>query len=115
MPRSRGSKLLILFCLLAAVVSQTAIGVHAQDGPHRKAIKTVAPKYPEEFAGQQLGGTVHLSVVVAPDGNVKSVKPISVNRALVDAGIEAVKQWKFEPADTTDTIAIEFRFDPTEN
>ena len=55
---------------------------------------------------------VHLSVVIAPDGSVKSVKPISGNPALVNAGIEAVKQWKFEPATDTDTEEIEFYFRP---
>jgi periplasmic protein TonB len=70
------------------------------------------PKYPEELKKQQLGGRVRLSVVIAPDGSVKSVKPISGNQALVDAGIEAVKQWKFEPAKDTDTMDIRFDFFP---
>jgi len=51
-------------------------------------------------------------VVIAPDGSVKSVKPISGNQALVDAGIEAVKQWKFEPAKDTDTMDIRLDFFP---
>ena len=77
-----------------------------------RAIKTVAPKYPEQFKNQQLGGRVRLSVVIALDGSVKSITPISGNRVLVDAGIEAVKQWKFEPANGTDTEEIQFDFRP---
>ena len=57
--------MLILLCLSAAFVSQVAIGGHAQDQSHRKLIKTVSPKYPEEFKDQQLGGRVRLSVVIA--------------------------------------------------
>jgi len=101
-----------LFCLAMALVSQMPTGVHAQERPERKPIVRVAPKYPEELKKQQLGGIVHLSVVIAPDGSVKSVKPISGNRALVDAGIEAVKQWKFEPSDGTDNDEIQFDFRP---
>jgi outer membrane biosynthesis protein TonB len=50
--------------------------------------------------------------VIGPNGNVKSVKAISGNRALVDAGIEAVKQWKFEPSSGTDSQDIQFEFRP---
>lgn len=104
---------LALFCLLMMVVAQTtSLGLHAQDRSQRKPIVRVAPKYPEGLRKQQLGGIVHLSVVIAPDGTVKSVKPISGNPALVDAAIDAVKQWKFEPANGTDTDEIQFEFRP---
>jgi len=109
LPPSPAAKVLILFGLF--FVSPT-IGIHAQEQPHRKAIKRVAPNYPEELRNQQLGGIIRLEVVIAPDGTVKSVKPISGNRTLVDAGIEAVKQWKFEPSNSTDSEKIQFDFRP---
>ena len=109
----RLSTALIVFCLLITFVAQTTSrGLHAQEQPQRKVIKTVAPKYPEEFKNQKLGGVVHLSVVIAPDGNVKSITPTSGNPALVDAAIEAVKQWKYEPAKDTTTGDIQFEFRP---
>jgi len=72
--KSQPSKVVILFCLLAVFVSHMAGGLHAQDQSQRKAITRVAPKYPEELKKQQLGGRVRLSVVITPDGSVKSVK-----------------------------------------
>jgi len=111
MAASRRSRLLILVCLSATFVVPT-IALHAQDQPHRKPIKRVAPKYPEELRSQQLGGVVHLKAVIGPDGNVTDVQPISGNPALVNVGIEAVKQWKFEPATKTSTEEIEFYFRP---
>ena len=108
----RLSTALIVFCLVMTFVAQTTSrGLHAQE-PQRKVIKTVAPQYPAEFKNQQLGGVVHLSVVIAPDGSVKSVTPISGNRALVDAAIEAVKQWKYEPLNETTTGSVQFDFRP---
>ena len=68
--KSQPAKVLILFCLLATFVSPT-INLRAQDQSHRKAIKRVAPKYPEELRDEQLGGIVHLRVLIAPDGSVK--------------------------------------------
>lgn len=109
----RLSTAVIVFCLLMTLVAQTTSrGLHAQEQPERKVIKTVAPKYPEEFKNQQLGGVVHLSVVIAPDGSVKGVTPISGNRALVDAAIEAVKQWEYEPSNETTTGNVQFDFRP---
>lgn len=108
---SRAAKFLILFGLLGIFLAPT-IGLHAQDRPERKVITRVAPQYPEELKNQQLGGIVCLSVVIGPNGSVKSVKAISGNQALVEVAIEAVKQWKFERSNSTDTEKIQFEFRP---
>lgn len=109
----RLSLVVTLCCLLMTFVAQTTSRrLQAQEQPQRKVLKTVAPKYPEEFKNQKLGGVVHLSVVVVPDGSVKGITPTGGNRALVDAAIEAVKQWKYEPATETSTEEIEFYFRP---
>ena len=42
-------------------------------------------------------GTVRLAVIVAPNGTVKSSKPLGGHPVLVNAAMDAVKQWKFEP------------------
>ncbi len=91
---------------------QTAGGLHAQDQPQRKLTKTVAPKYPAELKNQQLGGIVHLRVMIAPDGIVQSVKAVSGNRVLVEAAIEAVKQWKYQQSTDTDTVDVRIDFRP---
>ena len=45
-----------------------------------------------------IAGTVRLAVVVAPNGTVKSSKPVGGHPLLVNAAMDAMKQWKFEPA-----------------
>ena len=43
-------------------------------------------------------GTVKLAVVVAPNGTVKSAKPVGGHPLLVNAAMDAMKQWRFEAA-----------------
>ena len=43
-------------------------------------------------------GTVRLAVVVAPNGQVKSSKAVGGHPILVTAAMDAMKQWRFEPA-----------------
>jgi TonB family protein len=111
---SRASRVLVVLCFLLTYVVHTALGVHAQNQSQRKLITSAAPKYPESLRTQQLGGIVRLKVAIAPEGNVKSVTAISGNQVLVDAAIEAVKQWKFAPSNSTDSSEIQFDFRPTE-
>ncbi len=57
-------------------------------------------------------GTVRLAVVVAPNGTVKSSKAIGGHPLLVNAAMDAMKQWKFEPAPTESSGIVEFKFQP---
>jgi TonB family protein len=57
------------------------------------------PEYSEEARKAKYQGTVILWVVVGPDGRVhdmKVVRPLGLG--LDEKALEAVKQWKFEPA-----------------
>ena len=66
----------------------------------RKAKSRVAPVYPEIARRMSITGTVKLAVVVSPNGAVKSTKVVGGHPVLVNAALDAVKQWKFEPART---------------
>jgi len=48
--------------------------------------------------------------VVAPDGHVKSSRPIGGHPVLVQSCLDAVKDWKFEAAPEETTQIIEFDF-----
>lgn len=50
--------------------------------------------------------------MVTPAGNVKAVTPVGGNPILVDAATDAVKQWKYAPADNTDTFEVKLDFVP---
>ena len=57
------------------------------------------PEYSEEARKAKYQGTVMLWVVIGPDGRVhdmKVVRPLGLG--LDEKALEAVKQWKFEPA-----------------
>ena len=78
----------------------------------RKAKTKVAPIYPDVARRMNVSGTVRLSVVVAPNGTVKSSKVIGGHPVLVNAAMDAMKQWKFEPAPTESSGVVEFKFQP---
>jgi protein TonB len=78
----------------------------------RKAKTKVAPVYPDIARRMSIAGTVKLAVVVAPNGTVKSSKAMGGHPLLVNAAMDAVRQWKFEPAATESTGVVEFKFQP---
>ena len=86
--------------------------LHAQESGPRKLLYRVTPKYPEYLKNHEIGGVVRLTVVVAANGSVKSVSPIGGNPILVDAATDAVKQWKYAPADASDTFEVKLDFVP---
>lgn len=65
-------------------------------------IQQVPPKYPEFMKTMQIEGIVYLEVIVSETGDVLSVNILQSVFAgkggLDEAAIEAVKQWKFQPA-----------------
>ncbi len=70
-------------------------------------IKTVQPKYPDVALKAGVEGTVWLSTLVTDQGNVGEIKVMKLSPNLKDgnkssglpeSAMEAVKQWKFKPA-----------------
>ncbi len=49
-------------------------------------------------------------VTVANDGKVAGVKDLGGNPILVDALTQAVKKWKYEPADHESAVEVRFEF-----
>ena len=78
----------------------------------RKAKTKVAPVYPDIARRMSITGVVKLAVVVAPNGTVKSSKAVGGHPVLVNAAMDAMKQWKFESAPTESTGIVEFKFQP---
>ena len=78
----------------------------------RKPRTKVAPVYPDVARRMGVSGIVKLSVVVAPNGTVKSSKVIGGHPVLVNAAMDAMKQWKFESAPTESSGIVEFKFQP---
>ncbi len=78
----------------------------------RKAKLKVEPAYPDVARRMSIGGTVRLAVIVAPNGTVKSSKPVGGHPLLVNAAMDAIRRWRFEPAATESSGIVEFKFQP---
>ena len=76
----------------------------------RKSVKTAPPSYPAIALKMKVEGTVKLDVTIDPDGTVSDVKVVSGHQLLVSAAVEAVKKWKYEPADakSVQSVALDF-------
>jgi TonB family protein len=99
-----------LLALLAIIGGSPLFGV-AQTELSRKVKTKVPPTYPELARKMNIRGTVKVLVVVSPNGAVKDSRVVGGNPILVNSAMDAVKQWKFEPAADETTGVIEFRFD----
>jgi TonB family protein len=56
------------------------------------------PPYPQEARAAGRTGTVVLKVVILADGSVADVQVIRGEEPFVTAAVQAVKNWKYEPA-----------------
>lgn len=57
----------------------------------------VKPNYPVIAREARISGVVQLSAAIAPNGTVENLKVLSGNPLLVDAAVNAVKQWTYRP------------------
>lgn len=76
-----------------------------------KLIDKVMPVYPEEARKARTEGVVVLNCLVDKDGTVKDIKPEGdVDPLLQRAAIDAVRQWRYEPAKGTggNPVAVYF-------
>jgi len=60
-------------------------------------IKRVAPVYPRKARKKKIEGVVFLKAKITTDGDVADLSVISGDPLLVQAAIDAVKQWKYRP------------------
>ena len=97
------------FLVQGAIVPGQAF---AQGELTRKVKTRVPATYPELARRMSIHGTVRMIVVVSPEGNLKNAKVVGGNPILVNAALDAVKKWKFEPAQDESTGTVEFNFQP---
>src|SRR5215470_2907405 len=86
-----GTVLLLLGVLIIVAVSP------AQESS-RRVISRSAPTYPELAKKMHLSGKVRIEVEVNPAGAVTWAKMAGGNPVFENSAVEAVKQWKFGPA-----------------
>lgn len=95
---------------LPAVLGALAFAQSGSDEGKRKVKTRVAPTYPELAKRMNVSGKVKIEVIVTPDGRVKSTRALGGHPLLVQACLDAVKEWKFAAAPEETTQVIEFEF-----
>jgi periplasmic protein TonB len=60
-------------------------------------IKKVNPKYPKKARKQKIEGVVVLKAKITQDGDIVDLSVVSGDPLLVQAAVDAVKQWKYRP------------------
>jgi TonB family protein len=82
----------------------------------RLLVRRVDPVYPEGARRANLQGIVVLDAVIAADGTVVNLHPVSGTDALVASAMDAARWWRFRPyrvrgeaATVETTLSIEFR------
>jgi TonB family protein len=80
--------------------------------PLRKVKVRVPPEYPELARRLRIAGAVKIQVVVSPAGKVRSTKVVGGHPLLIQAALDAVRRWKFEPANEESSLVVEVRFKP---
>ena len=96
----------LLLVLGGAVWAQSG----STDEGKRKVKSKVTPAYPELARRMNVVGKAKIEVIITPDGRVKSTRAIGGHPLLVQACLEAVKEWKFTaaPEESTQTLECEF-------
>lgn len=101
-----------LLAFSLGIVAFNGLPAFGQEELNRKVKSKVAPTYPEIARRMSITGVVKLAVVVAPNGTIKDAKIVGGHPVLVNAAMDAIKKWKFEPASEETAGTVEFKFSP---
>jgi TonB family protein len=83
---------------------------NAAEAGKRKVRTRVTPEYPALAKQMNVTGKVKIEATVAADGHVTNTKVVGGSPLLVNAALEALKKWHFEPAAKETTEVVEFAF-----
>jgi TonB family protein len=102
-----------VFSLLAFALFSGSLAFAQQsntDEGKRKVKSRVSPTYPELARRMNVTGKVKIEVVIAPDGRIRSTHVVGGHPLLVQACLDALKEWRYVPAAEESTQVIEFDF-----
>jgi TonB family protein len=103
-----GAALLLIICTATARAAQT----YENSPGERKVLSRVDPDYPVALQKLYIGGVVRVEVVVSANGSVRSLKLLGGSPILGQSSMKAIKQWKYVPAATDETLTVKIEFDP---
>jgi periplasmic protein TonB len=100
--------------LLLGVSASVPRKVFAQDSStedgKRKVRTRVLPEYPPLAKQMNVTGKVKIETTIAADGHVLGTRVVGGSPLLVNAALDALKKWRFEPGPKDTTEIIEFEF-----
>ena len=62
-----------------------------------KVISAPPPVYPVLAKDARVGGTVQLDATIGEDGHIENLRVLSGSPLLINAAVDAVKQWTYRP------------------
>ncbi len=75
-------------------------------------IRRIDPDYPDALKRLYIGGVVRVEVQIAPNGTVKNTKLLGGSPILGQSTMKAIKQWKYAPTATEETLTVKVEFNP---
>jgi TonB family protein len=81
------------------------------EAAQRKVRAKVVPAIPELAKRMHVTGKVKIEATIAADGHVADTRVIGGSPLLINAALQALKQWRFEPGPAATTAVVEFNFD----
>ena len=113
---NRGRRFLLKLTQLVMIVLFSGLPflaqIQEQTTRERKVITRVEPEYPDTLKRLYIGGVVRVEVEVEPNGVVKSTKLLGGSPILGQSTMKAIRQWKYAPAASQETLTVKFEFDP---
>ncbi len=109
--RSRWTRMILAGATVSLLMGSLGFAQTTSTDEGRRKVKTrVSPAYPELAKRMNVVGKVKIEVVITPEGHVKSARVVGGHPLLVQACEDAVKEWKFTPANEETTQVVEFEF-----
>lgn len=90
--------------------AESHAAVDARSGASRGLAVRVLPEYPRIARELNLAGSVHLRILVRPDGSISEVNVVGGHPVLAEAAVAAVKQWRYQAAarQTSESVRVSF-------
>lgn len=94
-----------------AVLPQKTSAQDASTEAGKRKVRTrVLPDYPALARQMNVTGKVKIEATIAADGHVLSTKVVGGSPLLVNAALDALKKWHYEPGPKETTELVEFEF-----
>ena len=81
----------------AAAKAQEKLHPVGGDVQAAKLVKKIVPQYPPLARAARVSGTVHLLGIISKDGTIEQLQVVSGNPLLIEAAVNAVRQWIYRP------------------